>query len=222
MLFFQRFVAGPLVGYGAVRSRDRTVAEFAATEMKGRGNPLGLTAAVATIEDDALVTLGRRILDGLGCQGLAAIEFLLDADGRLWMIDLSTRAWGNFLSLTGAGVDFAKVYVDVLRNPYTSALSQQTEPGRVIRVVPAAITNDARELSLPRLMTALVGDLRPYAGRLGLSYCGVVVAGVLRYWGQLRLLSLSAAIRRVPRRAMNRIGFRFRARRRARSNVPVR
>ena len=49
VVFFQRFVAGDLVGYGAVRSAQGVVAEFTGHETKGHTNPLGPSVGVDTV-----------------------------------------------------------------------------------------------------------------------------------------------------------------------------
>jgi hypothetical protein len=200
-LFYQRFVPGELVGYGAVRSSQGTVAEFTACEVKGQRNPLGPTAIVNTTDDAALAEVGRGVLDGLGCRRLAAIEFIADAQGMFWMIDLSTRAWGNFLSFGQVGLDLAAAYVEVLHNPDAPAACRRVAADRTLRVVPYAARDESAALSLPRLMAVLARDLRPYVRRLGLRYCAAVVPRVLkdRGWhlpGAVRRSRRSEALRR--------------------------
>ena len=135
-------------------------------------------SAVA-IDDAFLADLGRRVLDEFGCVGLASIELLADADGRLWLIDLSTRAWGCFFAFAGAGLDFATAYVTVLRDPHAIPYRDRPRPARSLRVVPAAVTDELGTLSLPRLTVALARDLRPYIRRLGVRYTAVVIGGAL-------------------------------------------
>jgi hypothetical protein len=190
-LLFQQFIGGALYGYGAARGTSGTIAEFTARETKGSTNPLGPTAVVHTIDDDRLATIGRRALDALGCRGLAAVEFLADARDDLWLIDISTRAWGGFSAFTDAGVDFAAAYVDVLRNACDVRAYARTMPDRTVRVVPTAAVETASSESFLRLSITLGRDLRPYVRRLGLRYCLVASATVLV---ERRLLARSRRI----------------------------
>ena len=178
-LFFQEFVEGQLVGYGAVVSGANVIAEFTAHEWKGHTNPLGPSTLVCTTDDFAVAALGRRIVGALGCQGLASLEFLADADGVLRLIDLSPRAWGCFCAFGGAGLDFVDAYVVGLGRPAAVAETRRPETGRELRVTPAAVLDEVRVLSIGALVTALVRDLRPYVRRLGFRYCAVVAVGVL-------------------------------------------
>jgi predicted ATP-grasp superfamily ATP-dependent carboligase len=177
-LFYQRYIDGDLVGYGAVRSRSGPLQEFTAREHKGRTNPLGPTVNVHTIDDERVAAQGRFVLAQLDCGPLAAIEFLEDCDGTLWFIDLSTRAWGNFLSFIGAGLDFPSGYLRVLRGDGPSPARTRPEPGMQLRVMPAAAEDELRA-SPAHALLALVRDMRPYRRRLGLRYCVVIALGVL-------------------------------------------
>ena len=178
-LFFQAFVDGQLVGYGAVMSGPNVIAEFTAQEQKGHTNPLGPSTMVRTTDDAGFAALGRRIVGALGCEGLASLEFLADADGVLWLIDLSPRAWGCFCAFGGAGLDFVDAYVVGLGRPAAVADTRRPEPGRELRVTPAAVLDEVRVLGFGALVATLVRDLRPYVRRLGLRYCAVVTVGVL-------------------------------------------
>ena len=177
-VFFQAFVEGQLVGYGAVTSGPDVIAEFTAVETKGHTNPLGPSTIVCTTDDVAVAAIGRRIVSALGCDGLVSLEFLADANGLLWLIDLSPRAWGCFCSFGGAGLDFVDAYVVGLSRPAAVAETRRPEPGRELRVTPAAVLDEVRVLGFVALVATLVRDLRPYFRRLGLRYCAVVTVGV--------------------------------------------
>lgn len=178
-VFFQAFVEGQLVGYGAVMSGPNVIAEFTALEMKGQTNPLGPSTMVCTTDDVAVTALGRRIVGALGCEGLASLEFLADADGALWLIDISPRAWGCFGSFGGAGLDFVDAYVVGFGRPAAVAETRRPEPNRKLRVTPAAVLDEVQVLGIGGLVATLVRDLRPYVRRLGVRYCAVVAVGVL-------------------------------------------
>jgi hypothetical protein len=175
-LLYQRYVHGHLMGYGAVRSAEGTHQEFTACESKGETDPLGPTVQVHTTRDEDLVREGRRVLEQLGCGPLAAIEFIRDVEGTLWFIDLSTRAWGNFLSFMPVGLDFPSGYLHALRGLGPADSWSRPEAGMTLRVVPTA-AEDTRS-PLGPVMVRLVGDLRPYRRRLGLRYCIAAMVGV--------------------------------------------
>ena len=162
------------------------IAEFTAHETKGHTNPLGPSTMAHTTDDVPVATLGRAVLDALGCEGLASIEFLADASGARWLIDLSPRAWGCFSSFDAAGIDFVGAYIVGLHRPAALAATRRTEPGRDLRVVPAAILDEARVLKFRELVIALARDLRPYGRRFGLRYCAVVIVGVaIERWSRV-------------------------------------
>jgi hypothetical protein len=178
-LFYQRFVDGDLVGYGALRLGDTTRYEFTAREFKSAASPLGPTARVVTTDDADLADSGRRVLERLDCGPLAAIELLRDRDGGLWFIDLSVRAWGNFSSLAGAGVDFPAAYARAIRGASAEGTGPvRSRPGVELRVVPVAAADDVGA-PLTRVLARLVRDLAPYVRRFGVRYCAVVIAGVV-------------------------------------------
>jgi predicted ATP-grasp superfamily ATP-dependent carboligase len=63
---------------------------------------------VETIDAPEVEALGRRVLAGLGCDGLVEVEFKRDrGDGLCKLLDINLRLWGWHTICSGAGLDFA-------------------------------------------------------------------------------------------------------------------
>ncbi|MCX5041680.1 hypothetical protein OG921_00560 [Aldersonia sp. NBC_00410] len=71
-------------------------------------NPAGsASSACESVEVDSALRAGvADMLDGLGWRGLFMAEFLRDAAGRAWFMELNGRAWGSLALATGRGFEY--------------------------------------------------------------------------------------------------------------------
>ena len=60
--------------------------------------------------------LGQQLLDSIGYQGVAMVEFRRGSDGQDYFLEINGRLWGSLPLALHAGVDFAFVY-DLLVGP---------------------------------------------------------------------------------------------------------
>lgn len=107
--FFQKHIAGDLVMYGALVGESGPVVErcFRATALQKARGP---SARIAVLEDPETAQAGRAIMAIIGLRGLGQLDFIKDADGRLWHIDANARCWGSMLAANAHGADFLSAY----------------------------------------------------------------------------------------------------------------
>jgi hypothetical protein len=111
--FFQAYVQGQAAGYFGVRGPSGIVLEKG-YRVDAAQWALGPSANVVHDDDPAIVTVGRSVMEALGCQAFAQIDLIRDARGQVWPIDANLRPSGNTLAFLRLGLDFAEAYARLL------------------------------------------------------------------------------------------------------------
>lgn len=171
-LFFQQFIDGDRLGYGAAVYRGVPLQECAALEMPARADPLGPTAYLRSIDAPELVEMGRRVVEVLGCERLVSMEFMRDREGRIWFVDLSTRSWGSFLAWRGAGLDLTEGYRFALGIAEASPVVRRPRGDALLPVFPTAVRDVLQRVGALRSSATIARALCPHLRRTGLRYCG--------------------------------------------------
>jgi hypothetical protein len=175
-LFYQEHVPGKVVVYGAVVGADGPIMEhgFRIERAQREGGP----AAEATLYDEpALLAAGRRATSLFGPRGFVSFGFVEAPDGRMLHIDANIRPWGMIAAPLGLGLDFARAYADLLLGGPPKAGARPTAaaprplPIFPHRVLAPALAGDARAT-----LSGAGALVKTFAGRLGLPYCGYVLA----------------------------------------------
>ncbi len=106
---------------------------------------------MSVLIDNALIERARRLFARLAWIGLAELQFLQDADGRLYLIDLNGRFYGSMALAISAGASLPAVWA-------ADAIGLRPEP----------------QFARPgRRYQWLEGDLRlAWAGRVATRRCG--------------------------------------------------
>ncbi len=66
----------------------------------------GSSACVSIASDPALVAAGTRMMRAVGWNGLFMLEFLRDADGKAWFMEINGRAWGSLALARRQGLEY--------------------------------------------------------------------------------------------------------------------
>ena len=186
-IFFQQYVAGEIVGYAAAARDGDILQECAAIERKSPNSDFGPCASVVTIDDPELWALGRTVAIALNCCGLVTLEFIRDDDGRYWFIDGSSRAFGNLLAFSRAGVDLRAGYVHALGAAVSRPSRTRTESGVEAFVFPKGLYDAVEAGSVHRAFGAWWGEMLHYVPRVGGVYCSFVTLRALQLLVRSRL-----------------------------------
>jgi predicted ATP-grasp superfamily ATP-dependent carboligase len=156
-LLLQRRIVGPGTGVFLLRWGGETVAAFAHERIREKPPSGGVSVLRASVPlDPELVAASERLLDSLGWEGVAMLEYKRDSEtGTPYLMEINPRFWGSLQLAVDAGVDFPALLVD-------RALGGSREAARSYRVgvrtrwllgdldhLLIRMRRSARELNLP-------------------------------------------------------------------------
>jgi hypothetical protein len=174
-LFYQEHVPGKVVVYGAVVGAGGPIMEhgFRIERAQREGGP----AAEATLYDEpALLAAGRRATALFGPRGFVSFGFVEAPDGRMLHIDANIRPWGMISAPLSLGLDFARAYADFVLDRPPTLRAPRTAPPRPLPIFPHRVLAPARAGNARAAISGAGALMKTFAGRLGLSYCGYVLA----------------------------------------------
>jgi predicted ATP-grasp superfamily ATP-dependent carboligase len=119
-LLVQRRIVGPGQGVFLLRWNGVTVAAFAHRRLLEKPPSGGISVyAEAVPLDPMLVEQSERLLAAYDWQGVAMIEYKIDAaTGTAYLMEINGRFWGSLQLAIDAGVDFPRLLVEcVLGEP---------------------------------------------------------------------------------------------------------
>lgn len=176
----QQFIDGPGYGFEALYGpKGGFLAGFAHRRLVEFPPGGGPSAVCRTAHDSRLVELGRRLLDGVGWQGVAMVEFKKSvADGEFYLLEVNPRFWGSLPLSEAAGVNFPHLlYLAAIGEP---SYGPERSADVTMRLLPTCLASvlqsfrakpwavrrwlgSARYLFDPRVREGLVScdDLRP-------------------------------------------------------------
>jgi len=106
-LLLQEYVTGQGAGVFGLYDAGKPVFHFAHRRLRERppsGGVSVLSESVALPEEG--VEAANRLLRPLNWHGVAMVEFKLDDQGRLWLIEINARLWGSLQLAIDSGADF--------------------------------------------------------------------------------------------------------------------
>ena len=112
----QQFVPGRGAGIFALYNSGRPVAWFAQESIRSvrpMASPNCLRRSVPV--DPGLREQAERLLTGFGWHGPAMVELRADLAGNPWLMEVNGRFWVSLQLAVSAGVDFPRLWVEVLR-----------------------------------------------------------------------------------------------------------
>ncbi len=107
-LLLQQRVVGPGVGIFLLRWDGRTRAVFAHRRLREKPPSGGVSVYRESIAPEpGLVDLSERLLERFGWEGVAMVEYKIDAaTGTPYLMEVNGRFWGSLQLAVDAGVDF--------------------------------------------------------------------------------------------------------------------
>ena len=153
----QRRIVGGGCGVFLLRWNGATAAWFAHRRILEKPPAGGVSVyAEAVMPSPALLAQSERLLEALDWQGVAMVEYKIDATtGVPYLMEVNGRFWGSLQLAIDAGVDFPKLLVLAalgeqlpLTSPYRSGAKGRWWWGEVDHVLTRLRHSDA-ELALP-------------------------------------------------------------------------
>jgi Carbamoyl-phosphate synthase L chain, ATP binding domain len=141
--FYQRFVAGPILSYGAMVADEGIVQEMTYRGIDSSSNPTGAPLGYEVIDDPAFAEIGRSVCLGVGTTGPINLQAIRDSEGLYWVIDLNIRPFGGMLNYDQNRIDTAAGYLYSTQLTDDRPIHRTPPPGLRISEFPI----DAEELA---------------------------------------------------------------------------
>lgn len=122
-LLVQQRVVGPGTGVFLLRWQGQTRAAFAHRRIREKPPSGGVSVLRESVAlDPALEAHATALLDRLGWNGVAMVEFKVDAaTGVPYLMEINGRFWGSLQLAIDAGVDFPRLLVEAANGAPTPA-----------------------------------------------------------------------------------------------------
>ncbi|MCW2692052.1 MAG: biotin carboxylase [Mycobacterium sp.] len=130
----QERVVGPVVKLGGVADRGELVEWGCYRAMPAEGDPFGTPADVLTVTQPGLEEPSRALVRRLGLSGPFNVDCIEDVDGRVWFLELNSRAWGSWPCLDRAGLDQVGAFQRTVGIPAPAAVAREVRIGLRTRV----------------------------------------------------------------------------------------
>ena len=111
--YLEKYIEGDKVNFGAVLGSDG-VLQGLCYKTHDWVRPLGPSSEIEVYEDPTLYEAGRKAVEAIGVPGLVNVNFMRDAEGGLWAIDLNARVFGGVATFLACGVDLTAGYLVTL------------------------------------------------------------------------------------------------------------
>jgi predicted ATP-grasp superfamily ATP-dependent carboligase len=156
-LLLQQRIVGPGIGVFLLVWNGETKAVFSHRRIREKPPSGGVSVYRESIPaDPALVARSRALLDRVGWQGVAMIEFKLDERTQVpYLMEINGRFWGSLQLALDAGVDFPAMLVRLAmgetvapQSAYRTGVQSRWWWGDVDQLL-ARVRRSPAELSLP-------------------------------------------------------------------------
>ena len=113
-VLLQRRIEGPGTGVFLLRWEGETRAVFAHRRIREKPPSGGVSVCRESVAaEPELVARSERLLERAGWQGVAMVEFKVDArSGVPYLMEVNARLWGSLQLAVDAGVDFPRLLVE--------------------------------------------------------------------------------------------------------------
>ena len=110
--FAQAFIHGTTYLAGGLFDRGRTLRFFSGEKTVQFPLRVGPAAVLTSVDDPALALSASRVAAATRLTGLASMDFVRDAHGQYYFLELNPRPWGSIQAAASAGID---LFVDLVR-----------------------------------------------------------------------------------------------------------
>jgi predicted ATP-grasp superfamily ATP-dependent carboligase len=124
-LLLQQRIVGPGMGVFLLVHEGRLIASFAHRRLREKPPAGGVSVYRESVAmDGALLRQSMSLLSRLGWDGVAMVEYKVDATtGRAFIMEINGRFWGSLQLAVDAGVDFPVILVEAALEGKTSCFT---------------------------------------------------------------------------------------------------
>lgn len=126
----QEFIPGSGTGAFLLRFGGKIGLTFAHRRLHEVPYSGGWSSFRESCVDNEVVSLGERILEGIGYEGLAMVEFRRAAkNGKPYFLEINGRLWGSIALALHSGVDFPRALIECYQNGCPAINEGSYRPG---------------------------------------------------------------------------------------------
>ena len=112
----QEWIPGGGLGASFLRFGGRIWLEFAHRRLHEIPYTGGYSSYRESVRDHDLLALGARLLDAVGFEGAAMVEFRGQPGGTPYFLEINGRLWGSIALALHCGVDFPRAVIECWRH----------------------------------------------------------------------------------------------------------
>jgi protein-tyrosine-phosphatase/predicted ATP-grasp superfamily ATP-dependent carboligase len=137
----QEFIPGSGTGAFLLRFGGKIYLKFAHRRLHEVPYSGGWSSFRESCVDHEVVSLGERILEGIGYEGLAMVEFRRAAkNGKPYFLEINGRLWGSIALALHSDVDFPRALIECYQNGCTAINEGSYRPGiRCRNILPGEV-----------------------------------------------------------------------------------
>lgn len=166
--YLEKYIEGDKVNFGAVLGSDGVILGLC-YKTHDWVRPFGPSSEIEVYEDSILYEAGRKAVEAVGVPGLVNVNFMRDAQGALWAIDLNARVFGGIATFLACGVDLTAGYsIAIGIKPAVQAKS--TVKYIRTKVFPSSLAELVQQGRIVPLMKEFAIEAVPYWRWLGPRY----------------------------------------------------
>lgn len=166
-LLYQELIPGRGAGVFALYRDGKPVTWFAHRRLREKPPQGGVSVlSESVVPQPDLVEQSQKLLDAVGWEGIAMVEFRVAPDGRAYLMEINARFWGSLQLAIDAGIDFPALLLEE-QLPASRTASRNLRPGCRLRWVLGdvdrlwLIFKQYQVLGFSTVMREVLGFLRP-------------------------------------------------------------
>jgi hypothetical protein len=167
--YYEQYVYGEKLNYAAAATSADIEQELAYRVIRWL-EPAGTAFEVQTISDPQLEAFGRRAIAVAGCTGLMNMDVIRDTEGRDWLIDFNSRAFGGAVCFRAAGIDMSQGYLRAIGMSSTPPACASPRADVRFRVFPTCLGEAISSGRMMRTAVLFVRESWPYLRWVGIRY----------------------------------------------------
>ncbi len=117
----QRYIDGPTFLVGGLFHEGKALRLYAAEKTEMYPPHTGPSIRLRSHRDEDLIEQALTVFRELRWNGLASVDFMRDAEGRYYFLEMNPRTWGAIAAARSAGVDIFKPLGALLRGKVPAA-----------------------------------------------------------------------------------------------------